>query len=153
MENETFKWLGYGFVTIFTLLGGAKLLEMLFARYFQKADSRKLEADAASSKQIESDGAKFTKTLDSYAERISKLETRLDKMQEELNSQMVQNAILEVENKHLRDKEREQGAEISRLRDSDRRKTEKISQLEHNLRQAQTQIEILGRKIDELSHK
>lgn len=154
MEGYSFlTWIfgvGVGFLS---LIGVNKIVENSLKRRWDKDDHRKEIDITNQGKQIEADATGFSVTLEKYASRLERLENRLDKMQEELNSQMVQNAILEVENKHLREKEREQGEEITRLRESDRKKSEKITWLEQQLKQAQTQIDILGRKIDELNQR
>lgn len=109
--GEGLKWIIGTIVSILGLLGFGKLLELRHTRGNQLADRADEIHQTNQTKAIELDQFAFQK----FAERLEKVEDELGDVRKELNSQMTQNARLEVENRHLKETNERQQREIAEL--------------------------------------
>lgn len=152
-DNTTFagigsaaQWLGYAAFALLSLLGVGRIVEMLFARFFARKDADKQIHATNQGKQIEAGMQAFN----TWSERLDKVETKLEQVQEKLNSQLVANAELKAENKHCLDEKARQQGEIETLREENQKQELKIINLENELKRTRDDLKETHRQIDAL---
>jgi CheY-like chemotaxis protein len=105
-------WLGGIAVTLLSLFGVGKIVEMLLARFFTKKDVRTQTIETNAAESLRAD-AQFRADL---IRRVEKLEEEQRVMQGTLLSQAVENKALTVENEHLKRQNDQQEQKLERLR-------------------------------------
>ena len=96
--GNALQWLGTGAFLLLSLIGIAKLVELAFARYLTKKDKKQELHESNNANQLNADADLRGDLMD----RVTILETRIDKLQDDLTHQMVENATLKAENAALK---------------------------------------------------
>lgn len=105
-------WLGGGIVSLLSLLGIGKLLQMAFKARLERRQVQKALDQTNAGKEIDADVNAFN----SISRRLELVETRLDTVQTQFTEQKVENAKLEAENLRLSKDNDRQEKEIDRQR-------------------------------------
>lgn len=116
-------------VALLSAMGISKVVEMTLGRRHKKADQRDDIHRTNQGEQLKSDTA-FRSDL---IKRVDKLEAKIDVLQDEINSQMKENARLSAENEWLKKDNERLGQEIKKLRDDRRQADITIGELRSEL--------------------
>lgn len=138
MENF-FQWIGYGFGGILSLLGIGKIVEICLSRFFKKQDASEQIHETNAGKIIDAEVI----FKQSFIDRLTLVEARLDVVQKDLNSQMVENARLTEANKNLLATNERQEQEIITLRKINQTQAVEIGELK-------LEVDRLSKEVEEM---
>lgn len=119
------QWIGIAV----TGLGVGSVILYLLKRWFTAQDNKKKLNETNTANQLTADAG----FRDDLIERVNVLEARVDKLQDELNSQMKENAKLSAENDWLKKDNLRMEKEIEKLREDRRASDITISGLRSEL--------------------
>lgn len=147
--SEGIKWIGGTIITLLGFLGIGKLAEMRAKRKYELQDVNHAIHETNQTKLIDSQ----TTFRQSFVDRLGKVETNLEKVQEKLNSQLVMNAELKAENKSLKDERERSNKEIDSLRETNNKQAIQIVNLENELHRTQDDVQKYKLEIIELKKR
>lgn len=154
--SEGVKWIGGTIVALLGFVGIGKLFEMRAARKYQLQDKNNEVHETNQGKMIDSQ----ITFRQSFVDRLGKVETKLETVQEKLNSQLVMNAELKAENKNLKDERERLNKEIEKMRETNNKQAIQIVNLENELHRTQDdvmkykqEIADLNKRFDDLDKK
>ena len=140
---EGLKWVVGTIIAILAAIGGifasGKIRELKTGRKFTLQDEINELHESNAGKQIDATLA----TAENREKRLVRLEDKVDKLQDELNSQMKTNAKLDAENEHLKEQNKRQEAEMILIRAESAARQLRIEHLETEVARLSAIVETL----------
>lgn len=147
-------WIGGSIATVLSLFGVAKIVEMMLGRFFARRDRRQDITDTNNAKLIDADQEALKLIigeLQATKARVDVLETKLEKINKDHTSLMIENAKLKSDAEHAEKEMERQAKEITSLRDRNHKlagdiqnRDTKIASLETRIVQLESMLQKSG---------